>query len=59
MLDEFRTAVARFLVRYLTRPSPLVIRAWLWLAAEADDLEEKRRCFNVVLQLDPENDTSS
>ena len=25
------------------RPAPLVIRAWLWLAAEADDLEEKRR----------------
>jgi len=59
MLDEFRTAVARFLVRYLTRPSPLVIRAWLWLGAEADEVEDKRRCLNAVLQLDPENEPAS
>jgi len=41
------------------RPRSLVIRAWLWQAAEADDLEEKRRCLNEVLQLDPENEPAS
>lgn len=40
-------------------PSPLLIHPWPWLAAEADNLEEKRRCLNAVLQLDPENETAS
>lgn len=30
--------------------------AWLWLAAQADELEDKRRCLNSVLELDPENE---
>jgi hypothetical protein len=36
-----------------------VVRAWLWLAAEADDIEEKRHCLNAVLQLDPENEPAT
>ena len=35
---------------------PLVIRAWLWLAAQANALGEKRRCLEAVLELDPENE---
>jgi hypothetical protein len=54
-----RTHVARFTVRHLTRPRPLVIQAWLWLAAEADDLDTKRLCLNAVLDLDPENEPAS
>ena len=30
-------------------PCALLIHSWLWLAAEADDFEEKRRCLNAVL----------
>jgi hypothetical protein len=36
-----------------------VIQAWLWLAAETDNLEEKRRCLKAVIQLDPENEPAS
>lgn len=36
-----------------------MVRAWLWLAAEADHLEEKRRCPKATLELDPENETAS
>lgn len=38
------------------RPRLLVIRAWFWLAAQTNDLEEKRRCLEAVLQLDPDNE---
>ena len=40
-------------------PRPLVVQAWLWLAAETDDLQEKRTCLKAVLQLDPENEPAS
>ena len=53
MLDTFRTLLARFMVSHLTRPRPLVIRPWLWLAAEADEIGEKRHCLNAVLEIDP------
>ena len=36
MLDTFRTVLARLIVQHLTRPRELVIRAWLWLAADTD-----------------------
>ena len=42
-----------------SRPRRLVVRAWLWLAVETDDLQKKRRCLNAVLQLDPENEPAS
>ena len=59
MLDKFRTLLAKLIVRHLNRPLLLVIHAWLWLAADADDLEEKRRYLNEVPQLDPENEPAS
>lgn len=59
MLDNLRTIVARVVVHQLRRPRPLVVAAWLWLAAYADDVEEQRRCLNAVLQLDPDNETAT
>jgi len=32
-----------------------VIRAWFWLAAESDDVEEERRCVEALPELDPEH----
>ena len=58
MLDGYRTILARFTVRHLRRPRPLVIRAWLWLAAETEDLEEKRGCLEAVLELNPESQSA-
>lgn len=55
MIDNFRTILAKFIVRRLSRPRPLVVATWLWLAADTDDIEEKRRCLWAVLELDPEN----
>jgi len=54
-----RTLGAKSTVCHLRRPRPLVIRAWLWLAAKADNLEEKRRCLHAVLQLHPENEPAT
>jgi hypothetical protein len=55
MVDRLRTLAARAIAEYLRHPRSLVIRAWFWLAAQTDDLQEKRRCLNAMLQLDPEN----
>ena len=55
MLDQFRTLLAKLIVEYLTRPRPLVVQAWLWLAAETDDAEEKWAFLQAVLQLNPEH----
>jgi hypothetical protein len=38
--------------------TPLVLAAWHWLAADADDLEEKRRCLETLLGLDPGNESA-
>lgn len=59
MLDTFRTLLAKFIVRHLIRRRPLVIRAWFSLAAEAGDIEDKRRCLKAILQLDPANEAAS
>jgi len=59
MLDTFRTLLAKFLVKLFPRPRSLIAQAWFWLAAEADDTEEKRRCLNAILELDPENEPAS
>jgi len=58
MADDLRTTLATFTVHYLRHP-PLVIHAWLCLAAEAHTLEQKRRCLHAVLQLDPDNQPAS
>lgn len=59
MLDHLRTPLARLMAQRLKRPRPLVIQAWLWLAAEADTLEDKRLCLEAVVRLDPENEAAS
>jgi len=59
MLDKIRTLLAKLIVQHLTRPLFLVIHAWLWLAAETDDVEGNWRCLNEALQLDPENEPAS
>lgn len=59
MPDRFRTALVRFAIEHLARPRRLLIRACFWLAAQTDDLEEKRRRQNTVLELDPENEPAS
>lgn len=45
--------------RPLRRPRLLVAQAWLWLATEAPTLEEKRRCLEAVLQVEPENEAAT
>jgi hypothetical protein len=52
MLDMLCTLLVKFIVHHLRRPRTLVIQSWLWLAAEAHTLEEKRRSLNAVLKLD-------
>lgn len=32
----------------------LVVRAWAWLCANTDDLDEKRRCLEAILELAPD-----
>lgn len=59
MLDNLRTIAARLVVHHLRRPHPLVLAAWLWLAAETKNLEEKRHCLNAILELDPENEPAT
>ena len=55
MVDEFRTLLAKLIVEYLPGPRPLVIHAWLWLAAETDDAVDKWCFLQAVLQLNPEH----
>ena len=55
MLDKIRTLLAKLIVQHLNRPLFLVIHAWLWLASDTDDVEEKWRCLQAVLQLNPEH----
>jgi hypothetical protein len=43
-----RTVLARLMVDHLHRRHDLVIRAWFWLAAEADNLDENRRYLEAV-----------
>jgi len=55
MIDSLRTLLARFMVRHLTSPRELVTGAWLWLAADTDELDERRRGLKAVLELDPDD----
>jgi len=59
MVDKLRTLLARFIVDHLTRPRPLVVQAWLWLDADSQGVENKRRSLNAILELDPENEPTS
>lgn len=53
MINHIRTLSARFFTHYNIGPRELRIRAWAWLAAEADDPAEKARCRQAILTLDP------
>jgi hypothetical protein len=55
MIDRLRRLTAKFLVAHFTRPIFPVAHLWLWFAAEAHDIHDKRCSLNAVLDLDPEN----
>lgn len=57
--ENMCTIFAKYVTPNLRRPRPLVIRAWLWLAAEADRLTEKRLCLETILRLHPENEAAT
>jgi hypothetical protein len=52
LIDWLRTLLARLITRHGVGPRNLQIRAWAWLAAETDDLAEKRRCLEAIMALD-------
>jgi hypothetical protein len=54
MLNRLRTLLARLVVRWLPGLRELLVRAWAWLAAETDDLAERQRCLEQILDLDPD-----
>ena len=54
VIDRLRTLSARPITRWLRRPRALVVRAWAWLCAHTNDLDEKQRCLTAILELDPE-----
>jgi hypothetical protein len=54
VLDKLRILLASFTVRHLHYPRPLVIHARLWLAGETDNLEQRRRYLEAVLESNPE-----
>ena len=58
MIDKLRTLLAKFIVQHLNRPLLLAIHAWLWLAADTADVEEKWRCLQAVLELNPEHQSA-
>ena len=55
MLDKIRTLLAKLIVKHLNRPLFLVIHAWLWLASDTDDVEDKWAFLQAVLKLNPEH----
>ena len=58
MINRLRTLSARFVTRWLPGPRVLLVRAWFWLAAEAPDLDQQRRCLDAILELDPANEAA-
>ena len=53
MINHIRTLSTRFFTHHNIGPVILRIRAWAWLAAEADDLAEKERCLEAILAPEP------
>ena len=53
MIDCLRIFSARLITRYRLGPRNLQVRAWAWLAADTDDLEEKMRYLEAIVALDP------
>jgi len=53
VLGQLRTLSARLITRHHIGPRVLQIRAWAWLAAEAEDLAEQKRRLEAIVALDP------
>jgi hypothetical protein len=58
-LDAARTCLAGLPLNRFTRSRVLIVRAWFWLAAEPDTIEEKRRRLNAILDSGLENEHAS
>ncbi len=56
MLNRFYTFSARLITRRRLGPRTLQIRAWTWLAREADNLTEQKECLEAIVALDPDLD---
>jgi len=56
MFSQLRTPTARLITRYRIRPRDLQIRAWAWLAAEAENLTEEKCCLEAIVARDPSLD---
>jgi hypothetical protein len=59
MLERLPTVLAKLIVHHFTRPRPLVVQAWLWLAAKSQGSEAKHRCLNAALRLDTDNEPAA
>ena len=53
VINAIRTLSGRFITRHHIGPRALQIRAWACLAADTDDLAEKKRCPEAIVALDP------
>ena len=54
MICHLRALSARLITRWRIGPPILQVRAWAWLCANTEDLHEKRRCLEAILDLDPD-----
>jgi len=52
-ISRLRTASANLVTRYRLGPVALQVRARAWLAAQTDDLADKKRCLEAIVALDP------
>ena len=50
MSNCLRTLSAPLIVRWLRRPRALVVRGGFWIGARTDDVEEKQRCLEAILE---------
>jgi len=53
VISRLRTASANLVTRYRLGPVALQVRARAWLAAQTDDLADKKRCLEAIVALDP------
>ena len=54
--DPLTARFARLIASRNLGSRGLRIRAWAWLAAHTDDLQEQMRCLEAVVALDPSLD---
>jgi len=56
IIDRLRTRSARFITGRGIGGRELRIRAWAWLCAHTEDLDEKLHCLSAILELDPDRE---